>query len=213
MLTIGAYMRISPLNSYNKYSAIHFDANKVSEHKIKKINDDVSISDFQADFIKFDLNSENDKQLFDDIYESSKSVPFGEDYSRFIASNFITCADNKISTMHYYALVKPQSEYDKVNENNILGLIQTLDVENDEFLHINWLQSMPEAKYNNPDRKYKEVGKSILDCIVDGTDKDIELTPTDDAEQFYLDYGFVKVQMRDSEHLIFHNNKKLKASN
>ena len=199
-------MQITNVSNISNFYSKSFKANKISSHTIKKINDDGSLSDFNADFVEFDKGNVNDVILFKNLEQESKDLLKNGDFTYWIASNFLATESYYSSSIHYYGLVKPQPDYNKVNKENVLGLVEVFDGMFNPTQNVDFIQSMQNCKYDSEERKFKEVGKRMLDGVIAETCKDVELSSISSAKPFYIAYGFNKIKdEEDPDRMIYRN--------
>ena len=199
-------MHISNFCIQNYYNNLLFGANKLSSgNVIKKINNDGTEEELYTDFIEFDKNNPNDKKLFEDIYNNTEPCS-DDDLINFIAYDF-SISTRPCSKEHFYALSKPQTNYDKVENSNILGFVKTIDDKEEDALFIDCIQSKDNCRYDNKKRIYKKVGNTMLDCITEQTERDIELFSLPGVIPFYTNYGFKLIDSNTNLMRLKRNNK------
>ena len=95
----------------------------------------------------------------------------------------------------FFALINEKKPVKMLDPDSILG-IASVSNEQDEAFVLEFLQTNPEHKYGNENRKFKHIGKALLNSIIDILpNKDLKLYPVDkDAELFYRKNIFVKKQ-------------------
>ena len=145
---------------------------KISSHTIRGINNYGSTSCIDADFVEFDKSNKNDKALFKEIENDSKHSLSDNDFTNLIAHGFLNFSLNDSKPIHYYGLLLAQSDYNNIDKKNILGLAEVFDGKhNPSSQCINFIQSMPDCRYDNNNRKYAKVRERMLDGIADENKK------------------------------------------
>ena len=174
-------MRIENVNS------ICFSANFVNKAQIKKIVGGSEYKDY-AYLVKIDPYNSADINALQD---TSKYWQYGN-----LATNiyYVACAVRNGSKYYknheVYALTKQASDYENLDSDKILGLVNA-DKKLDGSFFIEQLQANPDIIYSH-EPEYKGIGSAILTSLKQLTDKITCYPSPSSLRIFYEKNGFKK---------------------
>ncbi len=151
----------------------------------------------KANFVEIDPLNFNDRKAISILVGT-----WGDDLVnlRAIRSNIEGLATiKKDIKLYIYALTLQQDNFQKVDFNKILGLVQ-IDKSN-QPMSIDYLQVNPVYKKQTNEmlkqRKYKYIGKAIMNSVIQNFPKEeIWISSTDSAKNFYKKFGFKEILNR-----------------
>lgn len=164
---------------------ISFQANYIQSATIKKAVKK-SYKNTPVSFVELNPFSNNDKYALRKI---GKTWGHGYSYARDIQDNFEDPIIIKNKDSRFFAISEQMSGFDKLKPSKVLGLIETS--EDKGALFIDLLQCNPEHMFASAKRKFKEIGKALIDSLKDTIpQKEIILSADEEAIPFYLKQGF-----------------------
>lgn len=96
-------------------------------------------------------------------------------------------------------LTSQQKEFENLNPKDVKGFISYYKHPNNE-IRINYLEGLQDNFFNNKNREYKHIGKSLFESMLElETPKKITLHSTSFAKPFYEQFGLQKNPNKDSE--------------
>lgn len=173
-------------------STINFTARLVSNPTIKERRTLFKYDDVSASIVELDNTNSADLTALNITSKQweNKGSKYVDDMSN-IANNGIK--ETNIGMNHYYALTTQTKDFDRLEPNKILGLMMfhESNIENNE---ISILEVNPTTnKSMNIFRKYKKVGKSLVEYVKSKfPKKDIDVWADYGARGFYKKMGFIQ---------------------
>ena len=177
---------------------ISFKANFIHNQNIIKNNKKSSVS-----FVQIDTNNSKDIQAIKELdFLWGRKTYAGDIYQNILDNK----RNNNFNNQKYYILTNQKNNFDIIDSEKILGIteIQT----NQYFNKINFLQVAPNEKFDNPYRKYKHIGKGIINSIKEiFSDKTIILYSNQNSIPFYKKMGFkIDITEPNKNKMIFNKN-------
>ena len=165
-----------------------FGAKFINNVNIGKLCDGISgYLDCNACFVEIDPGNVSDIKALKDVSKTWSYAKFADNI--YNAACELRNENELFRNNKVYALTVQQDKFEKLNENDILGLVHTGALEGDA-LFIEHLQVKPDIIYlNKPD--YKGAGTAILNSLKNLTSK-IFLFPAkeESVKNFYVLNGF-----------------------
>lgn len=166
---------------------IVFGAKLISNTNIQKLGRDKKYHDFNVSFVKFTHEHKNDQNVL------MTSELWGLDsYSKYISNNFRNLNySNNIYGDEFFAITTQKENFENMNPDNILGLMQTSKRCPDNY--VEFIQTKPEFKFGETPRTFKNIGKALLNAFFAtlGTNKTIHLDTNHESAKFYKKLGFI----------------------
>ena len=142
----------------------------------------------QASFVEVEKNN------ISDINSLKRAVYSWLPYDRF--GKFIClCIDDKcklgeLNCNKVYALTSQQNEFDKLDNNKILGLVDIIEV--DDAAYMPYIQVDPHMLYPS-EPEYKGIGTAMIECLKNFYNR-ISCEPIDEDSviRFFEKNGFVR---------------------
>ena len=162
---------IQPITIQRKGIDNNFHDYKVSlaELKTSSQNDLIAINNLNCAWNNCQTLVNDTAKIFNSLYAKTKS---SEDE-------------------HFYVITTQKENYDKLNQDNILGILQTKN--KNGKIEIENLQVSPSTNYFAIVRNFKQVGRSLVTAVINlNRDKSIELLSEFSALPFYEKMGFVR---------------------
>ena len=95
------------------------------------------------------------------------------------------------------AVTKQKQDFEMLNENDILGVLQTRRTK-EKKLEIENLQVSPTANYNAINRDFMKIGSALLDSVKQiFSDKEIFVTVKEGTTPFYKKNGFININKKN----------------
>lgn len=164
---------------------INFQANYIQRATIKKAVEK-SYKNTPVSFVELDPFSQNDRNA---LREIGRSWEHGCSYANDIQDNFEDPIIMNNKDSRFFAISEQMSKFYRLEPAKVLGLIETS--EDKDTLFINLLQCNPEYMFASAQRKFKEIGKALIDSLKEIIPKkEIILSADDDAIPFYIKQGF-----------------------
>lgn len=163
---------------------VSFKANYICNSQVSKNSKPCSLS-----FVQIDTKNTSDIIALKELgYMYGKNTYFSDIFDN---ANLDYLYGFNSKYKQYYALTTQTKDFNKLDSEQILGLVQ---VEPDEhYNEIKYLQVLPTQNYSNPEREYKNIGSSIIDTVTKiYPNKKLMLYSTDAALNFYKKIGFVQ---------------------
>lgn len=165
---------------------INFKANFIKPVTIKHGNNKQDVS-----FVEIDTNNKKD-------ITTLSNVAYGWGIKTYAYDIYTNAADTwrkggmgfySVNPEHYYAVTKQKDNFEDLNFNEILGVVQLN--ENDDSNEIKYLQIDPKHCHGSDKRKYSNIGHSIVDSLKSlYPQKKMTLYANYDAIDFYKKEGF-----------------------
>ncbi len=163
---------------------ISFKASYICDSQVKRNNKPCSLS-----FVQIDTKNKSDIIALKELDSMWGKKTFFSEISDNASQDNLYGLNSKYD--QYYALTAQTKDFDKLDSEQILGLVQ---VEPD--LHCNeikYLQVLPTQNYSNPEREYKNLGSSIVNTIMKlFPEKKLMLYSSNSAINFYKKLGFTQ---------------------
>ncbi len=174
-------MKINNINNTN------FGAKFINNVRIQQF--DSKTGDYKskrASFVEFD--PKNRRDLFA-IRKATRGWD-GDYFGRHIAEQAGEIAKSYISPHinHIYLLTSQLDDFEKLDNNEILGLAQ-MEINNNEN-NLHFLQVKPSSTFLRAGRGYKKVGAGIITSLKKLYRHNISLISTTKAVNFYIAQGF-----------------------
>jgi len=171
-------------------NSINFRAKFIKNDYIKnfdKINN--TYKPLKVAIVELDSKKQSDIFAISNICKNWKKAKYIDSIIRImkcIFSGFLDKDERKI-----YALTTQKKHYDQLQSDKILGITE-IDLSKGEGVYLDYIQVNPDFLYTNtnPNRKYKNIGKCILDFIKDFYKKEITLCSDYRVIDFYEKNGF-----------------------
>jgi len=183
--------------------SVSFGAIPINKVKIKKYNKlSQTFMDYPANFVKIEADNKGDLEALDVVAKKWK----GAKYVQQISTSAHWMKDRQIQV---YALTNQSCNFEKLQANNILGLVEMrTDKNNTNNTLLHYLQVRPLAMNVNQKHKinYKYVGSSIISSLKK-IYKEMSLFSDNDiyVEKFYQKNGFVD-DFNGSRHYVWSSN-------
>ena len=174
---------------------ISFKANYVDNATIKKYNKN-KCENHSVVIVELDQKNENDVKS---LKKTSKTWENHRTFASKIYEDFLfnhkfnqNC-DDKV-----FALTEQKSNYEALEPKSILGLVKVSDKNSDpNVVYIDYLQTDPRHKTFANDRKYKKIGKALIDYIKTAYEKKtLILFPEFNSIGFHEKMGFKEDGLR-----------------
>lgn len=157
--------------------------------------------DEKASIVEMDKTSEKDKDALSEVsYNWVDSDNTQKNYTDTIYYEFVRAGETTDDEQkrQFFALTSQKSNFKEMKHDKVLGLAEISQVSKDQYKGLDtdaymleFLQAKPDSAYAISGRKYKKVGKSMLDFIIKNyTSKPLLVSPIESAEKFYSDNGF-----------------------
>ena len=167
---------------------ITFGAKFISSANIQKLGHDKKYREINTSFVKLSHESKKDCNVLCELAGWDSYDTF----SKTINDNFQNLSIQKnILGYEFFALTTQESNFENLDPNNILGLLQTSERLKDNY--IEYLQTNPEYMLGAATRKFKGIGKTMMNAYMKmlGKNKTIHLDSTPNAADFYKRIGFI----------------------
>lgn len=134
---------------------VGFKAQFINKCNIQKYSSNTcSFLPREASFIELDAKKWRDRRTL-------RKITKKWDYS--FATDIYRSQKSK-NNLRIFALTEQKTNFEKLDVEKILGLTQIQELESNVH-YIDYLQTKPAYTANNPDRKYKNIGRKILDNL------------------------------------------------
>ena len=181
-------------------SMITFKANYLTTKHIPISNPQESNQTQRVSFVSFNLKDKNDlltlRKLSRNWLGKSFAFRIYDDFKKQ------TKSQQKEYPLYFYGLTIQEDNFEKLDPNLMLGIAEVAPLIDDAFCslcnfytyndcEINFLQTSPRSKYPNYSKGYKNIGKTLIDCISKVfSNSNIWVAPASDAIKFYEKLGF-----------------------
>ena len=177
---------------------ITFKAQYIQPTTIKRRGLDGNFHDYKASIVELNADSENDLLALNKAnceWGNCKTILC--DITRIF--NFLNNKTRESQAERFFALTKQKENFEKLNEKDLLGVLQTRR-NKDQTLEIENFQVAPDTNYNAVVRNYKNIGKSLIECIkeVFKNEKEILLEAEKSSIPFYEKQGFIKTGVKNT---------------
>ncbi len=176
---------------------ITFKAQFIKTANIKRKGIDSKYHDYQANIVELNTNSNADYITLNKTNcEWGNCKTILHDIAKIF--NFLHLKERESQQERFFALTKQTENFENLDENKILGVLQTKR-QKDNTLEIENFQVSPDTNYDAIFRKYKHTGKALLESIKEIFEKDnkIVLEAEKSAIPFYEKYGFIKTGVKN----------------
>lgn len=180
---------------------INFRASLVAQTNVMKLGKHSrKYTPAEVSFVKIDRDSKADIKALKDV---KKLWPYS------FASNIYKEASNSEYPVDVYALTTQEKDFEYLNPNNIIGLVETSNRYKGS-LYLEYLQTDPQyiADEDTDKPLYKQIGTTILNLLKNlKTTEIIQLAPTFSAIDFYEKNDF-EIDPMDEGVIVWRKNKK-----
>ena len=169
---------------------INFKANFLKTAYIGKTTNNKSSCHSEVSIVELDTNNKNDVEALAKTACEWNKVASGYAFEIYNeALKFKLYPD--VVKEHYLALTLQNENYKNLDSNKILGLALFTE-KNDINDELTWLQVNPNTNFENSKngRKYKHIGKTLVDFVKCIADKPLYIQADDKAIKFYEKQGF-----------------------
>lgn len=180
--------------------SVNFGAKFIKKDYIKKFDaSSNAYKPLRTNFVELDGKSQSDIFAVGDISEDWKDAKYASSIARIMQclfSGFLDKNERKI-----YALTTQKKHFNKLQSDKILGITE-IDLSKGEGVYLDYLQVNPKFMHSKtkPDRKFKDVGRCIINSIKDLYKREITLCSDYRAANFYEKNGF---EMIDPENFCY----------
>lgn len=177
---------------------LNFTANFIKDVSVLKKDYDGEYRPYDISLVEFDVEDEND------IRSLYKTASLWSENGAYYAFGIFNDASKEYVTFdvekeHYYALTTQTDKFSHINPNKVLGLAMFSEMKYDrnrlDFLEVNPKTSKMKSK----NRQYKEVGKAMVQYLINNYDRRLELSADTKAIDFYKKLGFVSPDNKHPE--------------
>lgn len=180
---------------------INFKAKRISPVVIEKKGPDNQYHKYNVTLVKLNPSVRNDVRC---VETANLAWDNGNSLIDGIAVNmrdeFVKGRTEDES--RYYAITTQTNNFGKMIPDKILGIAGVLTTEDNGVDYIDAIQVRPNNTRVNPERKFKNVGRVLLNSILDlAKNKDFVLEAREDVIPFYQKNGFKLIS--DSGFMIF----------
>ena len=180
---------------------INFRANLVTRTNVLKLGKHTKkYAPTEVSFVKIDRELKSDIKA---LREIKKIWPYS------FASNIYKEASNSEYLVDVYALTTQEKDFEYLNPNNIIGLVETSNRYKGS-IYLEYLQTNPQyiADEDSDMPLYKKIGTTMLNLLKNLESTEIiKLSPTFSSIDFYAKNDF-KVDAKDEGTIIWEKNKK-----
>lgn len=141
---------------------ISFKAQYVKPVIIQKLGIDSKYHDYKASLVELSPESHNDFLSLNEVnknWNNSESLAY--EITRIF--NGLYRKNKPSQNENFFAITTQKKDFDKLNENLILGLVQTRKPKN--LLEIENLQVNPNTNYDAKKRAFKHIGSALINFI------------------------------------------------
>jgi pentatricopeptide repeat protein len=184
---------------------INFTANYLDSANIKYIGKDNIKKDKKVALVELDRKSKADRDAVQNaayLWGSNGKVNFAwHILDEMEKDEFYP----DVSDEHYYALTTQKGGYNKLNENQILGVLMLTEYDTD-CSEIEYFQVNPIHIHSNTgkDKKYSGIGQALLKYVIDNyKSKPIIVSSSTIAVDFYKKCGFKQIDPVDKYELCY----------
>lgn len=171
-------------------NSINFRAKFIKNDYIRKI--DTTCNTYKPSkvtLVELDGGKQSDLFAVSDISKNWKNEKYASSIARIMQclfSGFLDKNERKI-----FALTTQKEHFNRLQSDKILGITE-IDLSKGKGVYLDYIQVNPKYMYTktNPNRKYKDVGKCILDFIKNFYKKEITLCSDFRVTNFYEKNGF-----------------------
>ena len=164
---------------------ISFKAQYICSPSILQKDNNSQYSSCNVSFVELEHSSPNDKKT---LVNLNKQWNYGGTYVNDIVDLWDEKTDGD-EQIRRFAITTQQKRFANLNPKKILGVVEVSDI--GTCLFINFLQTNPKEKYKSENRKFKDIGKTLIESIKNLIQKKTILLSADmSAIPFYKKLGF-----------------------
>lgn len=168
---------------------INFKANYIQNIPIKTLDSDNTYKSQDVNFVEIDINNSKDVTAINQVADIWGEKSFADNIVFDIEQNSKDI--NAQGNLRVFALTKQNSDFQNLDENQILALVDVEKTQSDD-LFINYLQVAPQLVYCLRKLPIKRCGSAVLDCLKNlFSNKTITLNSR--SRNFFLNNGFIEV--------------------
>ena len=166
-----------------------FKAQLIQPIKVQKLGYDKKYHDHQASFVELNPKDMNDRLCLNEVNnnwedKTSLASDIANDLNK--DSKKEVCEIDK----RYFALTTQNDDFKNLDHKQILGVVNIIEIAS-TLNHLKFLQVKPSCNYGRNNRKFKDIGKGILDSLkAMFPSRDITLEAIDGSIMFYKKNGF-----------------------
>lgn len=169
---------------------INFKGKYIQPITIQRKGLDSKFHDYRASLAELKINSQNDLMTINNLNCNwGNCQTLVNDTAKLFNSLYAKTKPHEDE--HFYVITTQKENYDKLNQDNILGILQTKN--KNGKIEIENLQVSPSTNYSAIVRNFKQVGRSLVMAVIKlNSDKSIEILSEFSAMPFYEKMGFVR---------------------
>ena len=135
---------------------VNFKANFINTATVKKYAKNTNqYINKKATFLELDLTSSKDIEIL-------KKLSFS--WNAAFLKSVLKNVEKKLPNWKVYTLTIQNNDFNNIDSEKILGIAQT-SKQDSQSINLEYLQVRPEYTHLNSQRKFKQVGSSIIDCL------------------------------------------------
>ena len=170
---------------------INFKAQYIQPAVIKQKGVNNQYQDYKVSIAELKIDSQEDFIALNNLncdWDNCKSLT--NDIAKIF--NALYAKTKPSEGEHFYVATVQKDNYNKLDKDNILGIIHTRKTNNG--IEIENLQVSPETNYSAVVRQFKEVGQSLINLVIKlNKNTPITLIAEYSVTPFYEKLGFIKV--------------------
>ncbi|MBE7711077.1 MAG: hypothetical protein E7Z92_02940 [Cyanobacteria bacterium SIG31] len=166
-----------------------FKAQLIHPIKVQKLGIDKRYHDDQASFVELNPKDMHDKLCLNEVnrhWENATSL------ASDIAKDLNKDSEKEVCEIdkRYFALTMQKDDFRNLDYKQILGVVNIIEIAS-TLNHLKFLQVEPSCNYGQKKRKFKDIGKGIIDSLkLLFPSRDITLEALDSSINFYKKNGF-----------------------
>lgn len=174
-------------------NSISFKATYITNSTVRARNAKRKFTDMPVSVYKLNYRKESDYKTLIDVHEKWYKI-YSESLTEEIYWDYVKNykkLDNASYQHEFYVLTKQNDKKQKLNTEDILGIIEYTHDKNKKYDYIDFLQVNPEYMRKKRGRDIKHIGSALLDFIKNKKGfKNIYLDTVPNAVNFYLKNEF-----------------------